>query len=156
MLTQIKTFFERHLMPDQRAGAGEEDHRLRLAIAALLLEMTRADEQVSADECAALETGIRDHFGLTDDETRELIALAEAERHEATDYYQFTSLINRHYGPEERAQLVEQLWRIAYADETLHHYEEHLVRKVAQLLHVPHGAFIAAKHRSGGDGAEDG
>lgn len=151
MLIQIKTFFEQHLMPDQAAGAGEEDRRLRLAVAALLLEMTRADEQVSAEECAALEDGIQDHFGLTDEETRELIALAEAERREATDYFQFTSLINAHYGPEQRVQIVEQLWQIAYADETLHHYEEHLVRKVAQLLHVPHGAFIAAKLRSGGD-----
>jgi uncharacterized tellurite resistance protein B-like protein len=151
MLTQIKAFFEQHLMPDQAGSQGDESHRLRLAVAALLLEMTRADEQISAEECAALEDGIRDHFGLTADETRELIALADAERHEATDYFQFTSLINAHYGPEQRVQIVEQLWRIAYADETLHHYEEHLVRKVAQLLHVPHGAFIAAKHRSGGD-----
>ena len=151
MLTQIKAFFEQHLMPDRAGSPGDEAHRLRLAVAALLLEMTRADEQVSAEECAALEAGIRDHFGLTADETRELIALADAERREATDYFQFTSLINAHYGPEQRVQIVEQLWRIAYADETLHTYEEHLVRKVAQLLHVPHGAFIAAKHRSGGD-----
>ncbi len=150
MLAQIKTFFEQHLMPDRAAGAGEEDHRLRLAVAALLLEMTRADEQVNAEECAAMEAGIRDHFGLTPDETRELIALADAERREATDYFQFTSLINTHYGPEQRVQIVEQLWRIAYADAALHHYEEHVVRKVAQLLHVPHGAFIAAKLRSGG------
>jgi uncharacterized tellurite resistance protein B-like protein len=150
MLTQIKAFFEEHLMPGAASGAGDDDHRLRLAVAALLLEMTRADEQVSADECAALEDGIRDHFGLTDEDARELIVLADAERREATDYFQFTSLINTHYGPEQRVQIVEQLWRIAYADAALHHYEEHLVRKVAQLLHVPHGAFIAAKLRSGG------
>lgn len=151
MLAQIRTFFEQHLIPDRAARAEDEDHRLRLAVAALLLEMTRADDQVSAGECAALEVGIRSHFGLTAAETSELIALAETERREATDYFQFTSLINAHYGPEQRLQIVEQLWRIAYADEALHHYEEHLVRKLAQLLHVPHGAFIAAKHRSGGD-----
>jgi len=151
MLTQIKAFFEQHLMPDRVDSPEDEARRLRLAVAALLLEMTRADEAVSAQECAALEAGIQDHFGLSADETRELIALADSERHEATDYHQFTSLINAHYGPEQRVQIVEQLWRIAYADETLHHYEEHLVRKLAQLLHVPHSAFIAAKHRSGGD-----
>lgn len=151
MLTQIKAFFEQHLMPDRAGSPEDEDHRLRLAVAALLLEMTRADEEVSAQECAALEAGVRDHFGLSADETRELIALADSERHEATDYHQFTSLINAHYGPGQRVQIVEQLWRIAYADETLHRYEEHLVRKLAQLLHVPHSAFIAAKHRSGGD-----
>jgi uncharacterized tellurite resistance protein B-like protein len=152
MLTQIKTFFERHLLPGQAGSEADEERRLRLAVAALLLEMTRMDERVMAEECAAVEAGIRDHFGLTAEETRELIALAEAERQEATDYFQFTSLINSHYGPEQRTRIVEQLWRIAYADHTLHRYEEHLVRKVAQLLHVPHGAFIAAKHRGAGEG----
>lgn len=152
MLTQIKSFFDRHLLPDRAGTEAGEAHRLRLAVAALLLEMTRMDEQVKTEECAAVEAGIRDHFGLTAEETRELIALAEAERQEATDYFQFTSLINSHYGPEQRARIVEQLWRIAYADQTLHRYEEHLVRKVAQLLHVPHGAFIAAKRRGAGEG----
>lgn len=150
MLAQIKTFFERHLMPDGAAGEGDEERRLRLAVAALLLEMTRMDDRVRAEECALVESAIQGHFGLSAAETQELMALAEAERREATDYFQFTSLINAHYGPEQRAQLVEQLWRIAYADAALHTYEEHLVRKVAQLLHVPHGAFIAAKLRSGG------
>lgn len=147
LLAQIRTFFERCLMPDPRAGAGEEGHRLRRAVAALLREMTRMGEAVKAEEGAAVESAIRGHFGLTGEEASELIALAEAEREEATDYYQFTSLINAHYDPEQRVQVVEQLWRIAYADESLHAQEEYRVRKLAQLLHVSHRAFIATKHR---------
>ena len=77
--------------------------------------------------------------------------LAEAERTASTDYFQFTSLINGAYSPEQKIRLIELLWRIAYANESLHRYEEHLVRKVADLLHVPHSAFIAAKHRAAGD-----
>ena len=69
------------------------------------------------------------------------------ERTESTDYFQFTSLINGVYTPEQKVSVVELLWRIAYANERLHKYEEHLVRKVADLLHVPHSAFIAAKFR---------
>ena len=152
MLTQIATFFERHLLPREASGGQDQDQALRLAVAALLLEMTRMDETIQAEECAAVEGAIRAHFGLPPEQARELVDLAEAQRREATDYFQFTSLINQHYGPEQRVQLVEQLWRVAYADAELHRYEEHLVRKVAELLHVPHGAFIAAKHRaSGGD-----
>ena len=151
MLTNIKRFFESHLMPRAADTEGEADHRLQLAVAALLLEMTQMDGQVRPEQCARVEAGIRDQFGLTPEETKQLIELAEAERLEATDYFQFTSLIKQHYGPERRVQLVENLWRIAYANKVLHHYEEHLVRKIAELLHVSHGAFIAAKHRSGGD-----
>ena len=150
MLNAIKDFFERNLSP---GGAEQEEaHRLRLAVAALLLEMTRMDETVRAEECARVEEAIRERFELTPQEAQELLALAEAEREDATDYFQFTSLINRHYGPEERVELIVALWQIAYADAALHQYEEHLVRKLAELLHVPHAQFVAAKHRAQGDG----
>lgn len=150
MLTQIKAFFEQNLLPGTKDTEEQAQHRLRLAVAALLLEMTRMDDQVRPEECEIVETAIGSQFGLSASETQALIDLAAAERREATDYFQFTSLINAHYTQQQRVQLIEQLWAIAYADETLHHYEEHLVRKIAQLLHVPHSAFIAAKHRSRG------
>ena len=82
---------------------------------------------------------------------KELLELAEEERSESTDYYQFTSLINNNYTPEQKVRLVELLWRIAYANETLHKYEEYLVRKIADLLHIPHSAFITAKFNARGD-----
>lgn len=146
MLAKIRTFFEQHLVPPDSDGEDAE-HALRLAVAALLLEMTRMDYEVTVQERAAVTTAVREHLGLTPEEAQELIHCAEAERAEATDYYQFTALINQVYTPEQKRQLVELLWRIAYADEALHRYEEHLVRKIADLLHVPHGVFIAAKHR---------
>jgi uncharacterized tellurite resistance protein B-like protein len=94
---------------------------------------------------------VHEHFGLSGDEAVELLELAEEERSESTDYYQFTSLINDNYTPEQKIRLVELLWRIAYANESLHLYEEHLVRKIADLLHVPHSAFIASKLNASGE-----
>jgi uncharacterized tellurite resistance protein B-like protein len=150
MLNAIKDFFERKLSP----GGSEQDevHRLRLAVAALLLEMTRMDPTLRAEECAWVEEAVRERFELTPEEARKLLDLAEAERKDATDYFQFTSLINRHYGPEERIAVVRELWRIAYSDATLHRDEEHLVRKLADLLHVPHSQLLAAKHQVLGEG----
>jgi len=151
MLARIIEYFERKLLPVADTGETHE-HRLRLAVAALLLEMPRMDGVRRPEECAAAEEAIRERFGLTPEEAGDLMDLARAEGREATDYFQFTSLINRHYSPEQRAELVEQLWRIAYADAALHPYEEHLVRKIADLLHVPHRVFIAAKHRVAPEG----
>jgi uncharacterized tellurite resistance protein B-like protein len=151
MLTKILTFFEQKLLPGAADTEEGTTYRLRLAVAALLLEMTRMDDEVRPEECRVVESAIRDHFGLTAEAAQELMGLAADERRDATDYFQFTSLINKHYTAGQRTQLVEHLWRIAYADERLHRYEEHLVRKLAQLLHVPHGAFIAAKHRGKGE-----
>ena len=150
MLKQIKSFFDQHLVPDPLAPEEDADQVLRLAIGALLLEMTHMDGEVKPEECQAVHTAVRTCFDLGEREAAELLELAEAERSESTDYYQFTSLINDAYTPEQKVKLVEVLWRIAYASEDLHKYEEHLVRKVADLLYVPHAAFIAAKHRAGG------
>ena len=151
MLRHIKSFFDQYLVPGSITDGTPPEHVLRLAIGALLLEMTHVDGEVSREEREAVETAVLEHFELSQAEAKELLEMAEEERSESTDYYQFTSLINRNYTPEQKISLVELLWRIAYANEALHQYEEHLVRKIADLLHVPHGAFIAAKFRANGE-----
>jgi len=148
MLKSIMRFFDQHLLPESSARSEGPDPAIRLAVSALLLEMTRMDGEVSPEEREAVEAAVRTSFDLSEGEAMELLALAEEERSESTDYFQFTSLINNTYTPEQKISLVEALWRIAFANEALHKYEEHLVRKVADLLHVPHSAFIAAKQRA--------
>lgn len=144
MLDRLRQFFEREVAPGVRNG---DEHALRLATAALLLEMTRQDEHVSAVERRAVIAAVRERFGLQDAEADEVIRLAEEEARNATDYFQFTSLINEHLDHSQKVHMVEALWRVAAADGHVHHYEEHLVRRIAELLYVSHGEFIAAKHR---------
>ena len=151
MLDSIKNFFDQRLLPGAVADDQESEHVLRLAIGALLLEMTHVDGEVWPEQREAVATAVLEHFDLAKGEAAELLELAEAERTEATDYFQFTSLINGVYTPEQKISLVELLWQIAYANESLHRYEEHLVRKIADLLYVPHSAFIATKLRVRGD-----
>ena len=146
MLNHIRAFFDRYLSADA-PSARDPDQSARCAAAALLLEMAHMDDKVTESQQAAILTAVREHFGLTPEQAEELIECADEEREQATDYHQFTSLINAHCDPEQKATLVEQLWRVAYANEELCKHEEYLVRKVANLLHVPHGAFIAAKLR---------
>ncbi|WP_200234560.1 TerB family tellurite resistance protein [Thiohalocapsa halophila] len=150
MLNQIKNFFRENLAPSRADTAADTEHRLQLAVGALLLEMTRVDGEIRPEQCDRVEAAIRQQFDLTDAETAELIRLAEAERDDATDYFQFTQLINADFTPREKEAIIEQLWAVALADQELHRYEEHLVRKISELLYVPHSAFIAAKHRAQG------
>lgn len=148
MLERIKRFFDQHLGAD--ALGQDPEHVLRLAVAALLLEMTHMDGEVWPQQRKAVEQAVKTCFELGEAETTELLALAEAERAQSTDYFQFTSLINASYTPGQKEKLVETLWRVAYANEVLHKHEEHLVRRIAGLLHVPHSTFISAKHRARG------
>lgn len=147
MLASIKNFFQTHLALDDSRSNESTEHRARLAAAALLIEVTRADEQFSDSERAALLATLEAKFGLHADEAGELIKLAEEEVHDATDLYQFTSQINGAFTVQQKVKLIEHLWRVAYADKTLHQREEYIIRRIADLIHLPHGAFITAKLR---------
>ncbi len=120
-----------------------------LAVAALLVEILRADYHVGADERREVVESVSRLLGLDEEQGRALVE--EAERHidQSHDLYQFTSQINRSYREADKIRLLEALWRVARADATVHKYEEHLIRRMADLLHVPHSAYIAAKLRSG-------
>jgi uncharacterized tellurite resistance protein B-like protein len=146
MLTAIRDFFDRNIAGGE--SPADERHRTQIAVAALLLEVVRLDGGVDEAERAAVLRAVRSKFGLTDGEAAALVALAEAEAQDATDYYQFTSLINRHFSAEQRERAVEMMWEVAYADADLSANEQHVLRRVADLLYVPHSRYIAAKLRA--------
>lgn len=147
MLTAIRNFFDQHIAgrPDEPETTAEK--RAHVAAAALLVEVVRSDEHFSEAERQAVLESVQRKFGLSPEEALQLLVLAESEARDAHDLYQFTSNINATFPPERKARLIEELWRAAYADAVLHKYEEHLIRRVADLLHVPHSTFIAAKLR---------
>lgn len=151
MLNQIKDFFERHLAPPEAGSGVPGESAKRLAVAALLLEISHADYEVAPEERAAVAEQVRERFDLSQEQLAELLAAAEAERAQATDYFQFTSLINQSHSAGQKLELVELLWCIAFADGRLDKYEEHLVRRLSELLYVPHKDFIAAKLRVRGE-----
>lgn len=145
MITAIKKFFNNNIKSDQEET--DPEHCLRIATAALLLEISRADYKVQEKEHQAIIHAIRSKFGLSEDETNKLIELADMEVRDASSYHEFTSLINRDFSQKQKIMIVEHLWEVAFADEELEKHEEHLIRKIAKLLYVPHKEFIAAKLR---------
>ena len=147
MLDTIRDFFDRHF-GDDSAGATRDPHSLALATAALLVEVVRMDGGLEAVERDAVLQAVNTKFGLSPQESDELVALAEAEAREATDYHRFTSLLNQHFSPEQRVRVIEHMWQVAYADSSLSSWEQHLIRKVADLLYVPHSEYVAAKLRA--------
>jgi uncharacterized tellurite resistance protein B-like protein len=147
MLDAIRQFFDREIS-DSGQRETQCQSALHLAIAALLTEIARMDGTITADERAKIDAIVQQRFQLDSEQTRELIDMAERQARDATDYFQFTSLINTHYTPRQKARLIELLWQVVYSDGRADSYEEHLVRKVAGLIYVPHEDFIAAKLRA--------
>jgi uncharacterized tellurite resistance protein B-like protein len=105
------------------------------------------NRKVAFKEQEAILSLIQQNFSLTLEQATTLIELAEQQRKQATDYFQFTSLINKRYSSDQKIQLIESLWKIAFIDGALDMHEEYLVRKIADLLSVPHATFIMIKNR---------
>jgi uncharacterized tellurite resistance protein B-like protein len=126
----------------------EDGEGFKLAVAALMVEVLRADHETDEAERRQVVESIGRQLGLGESDGRELLELAERRVDASHDLYQFTSQVNRVCNETEKLRLVEQLWRVASADSVIHKYEEHLIRRIADLLHVPHRAFIVAKLRA--------
>jgi uncharacterized tellurite resistance protein B-like protein len=134
-------------------GAGQSQDEAseigtNLAVAALLVEVLRADYAVGPVERQQVMNSVATLLQLQPAATQALVEEAERQIDRSHDLYQFTSQINRTYTEADKVRLLEALWRVADADMTVHKYEEHLIRRVADLLHVPHSGFIAAKLRA--------
>ena len=147
MLNTIKQFFEKNIQTAPETSKEISEHSLQLATAALMIEMMRADAEISDEEQKSITNTIRTRFSMSKEETETILNLAEDEISRATGYFEFTSLINKGYSYEQKIKVVEHLWEVAFSDAILDKYEEHMVRKIADLIHVSHKDFIDAKLR---------
>ncbi len=132
-----------HSSADAAEDRGEKP--LRIAAAALLFEVSRSDGDVSDEERILMRAAIQSLLDLPPADVEELLRVAEAESRSAASLYEFTSVVDVELSQEEKKRVVELLWLVAFADGRKDAHEEHLVRKIAGLLHVPHPDFIDAK-----------
>jgi uncharacterized tellurite resistance protein B-like protein len=147
MLNALKDLLDSLAGPPEPTTA-ETERAVRLAAAVLLVEVMRAEPTSSAAEREAITSALRERFSFEDDELAQLVALAEKESREAYDFYRFTSVLNERFTQPQKIALVQAMWQVAYADEHLDPSENHLISKIAELLHVTHGEYIAAKLRA--------
>ena len=118
---------------------------LELASAALMLEVGRADFSLQPAELDAIRDLLAHYFDLTSEEVSVLSEEAGERADAATCLFEFTRVVNDTASIEQKRELIGLMWRVAMADQTLSQYEEHVIRKVADLLYLPHSDFIRAK-----------
>lgn len=147
MLNKINAFFNEVFADIQKTTNQQQKTELSLEIccAVLLCEVMRADSAYTESEQSALSTILTSQFNLTALEVNDILEKAFELSENASDFYQFTSKINQHYSLDERIKIVTLLWKVAYADGELARIEEHIIRKIADLLHLRHSEFIATK-----------
>lgn len=144
MIRTIQEFFQERIITENKPVVSLE-RALQLATTALLIEISRADFEVADEERIAIEEALTRGFGLSEDETGEIIALAEQEVDASVSLYEFTRLVDESFTRDQKKHIIGLLWQIAYSDDRLEEHEEYLIRKIAKLLHIDHSDFIAEK-----------
>ncbi len=146
MFQNLKTLFSEltHSPSDEPAFAAND---YRLAVAALLVHMIAVDGTVTNDERTHLLTVLKTYYELGDDEAATLVAAARERDEEAVDLYGFTSLLKRQLDEDGRRKVVEMMWDIAFADGTLHEFEDNTIWRVAELLGISSRDRIALRQK---------
>ena len=147
MLQNLRDLFDSLVAPPA-AAAARSPHALQLATAVLLVEVMCADASLTDEERRTVLDTLRRRFALSQDEVARLLELAQVRARGAHDLHSFTSALNDCLPMEEKLTVVEAMWQVAYADGHLAAHEQHILWRVADLLHVPHGAYIHAKMRA--------
>jgi len=141
MLRQFKQLFT---APDEEIKKARTID-LSLAVCVLLLEVAHADDKVTEAERDHLHETLEERYNLSQQEAEELIDVAEQTRQKSLDLWSFTNRINETQSEADRRQIMEEIWRIIYADGKLDQHEDYLVKKMANLLRLRHKDMIEAK-----------
>jgi uncharacterized tellurite resistance protein B-like protein len=147
MFNSFRQLFEHYLAPES-VGKEISQQQLHIAASALLIEMMHIDNNILDEERNKILNIVCDSFSLSSDQAEDLFSLAEVELKKATDYFQFTSLINKGFTQEQKISLVKFLWEVAYIDGHLDMDEDYMVRKVSDLLYVSHSEMIKWRNRT--------
>ena len=127
-------------------SAEDREAALRMATAVLMLDVARADHVFEESEFDRVLKLVELHFGLEPEEAAELINMADDQAENLTSLHDFTQLLHQHLSEDEKARIVSLLWQIAYADGQLDKYEDSLILKISDLLHVSRGRVMRLKH----------
>ena len=144
MINKIKEFFNK-----KTEEAEDNSHSvLNIATAALLIEVMTIDGNMDQEEMDSVKSNLSKILELSDDEIQELIDLSQEEVSDATSLYQFTKEINANFELQQKLDLMTALWQVALADDYLDKYEESILRKIADLIHLRHSEYVECKTKA--------
>lgn len=141
MIASIQEWFKNNL----EIHNSDTQHTIELATAVLLYEVMRADHKFEQLEQDSYRKQLEKHFSLSGTELETLCQLSQTRADNAADYQQFMRVINAIYDDNEKRAVLDSLWSVAYADHELSPDEDYTIRKIADLLYIPHSQFIQSK-----------
>lgn len=147
MIKKIKDLLSTYSRQEEKIDE-EKISLLDKACSALLIEVAFADKIFNESEIVSLKDSLKDTYGLEDKVIDELINDAEKTVDESTSLYEYTRVVNDEFSYSDKLKLLSRLWKLAFADGSLDKYEDHLIRKISDLIHISHSDFISIKLES--------
>lgn len=147
MIERIRDFLGRVAGQGFSENKEERNHQTLVAACALLIEMANADGKFSEAEKVRIMDILKHEYQLSDDLADSLVEVANHELEDSIDLWRFTNLVNEHFTTEQKLQVIEMVWRVAYTDGKLDQHEDYLAHKLATLLRLTHQELIQAKLR---------
>jgi uncharacterized tellurite resistance protein B-like protein len=144
MLSKLETFINKHLK-EPAINNDSTEEQIMISTAVLFLEMAYADFDISSEEETHMIEILHELFNLDSDEIDELINTAKESRSDRPDIWMFTDLLKTHFNREQKIRILENLWRLIFADGRIDRYEDALIRKITTLLGLEHGDMIQTK-----------
>jgi uncharacterized tellurite resistance protein B-like protein len=151
MISAIRKLLQKNATVDKTVSSMDKEELIRMAAAVLFVEVMHADHQIDKRERQVIKRALLESFSLSKQDAEELLQQAEIRVKDVTSLHEFTSLLHGRLTNEEKVMLIEQIWRIILADDYVDKYEEHLVRRIAELLYVSHRDYIRAKLSAQGE-----
>ena len=147
MFEQLRKIFgsENSIEPKVSKEAISEKKKLQIATCAIFIEMAKSDDNCTDDERNEIVSIMQKTFELEKEYADELIELAKSRLVQSISIYEFTGIINDNFSPDEKFELMKNLWRLIYNDKKLDKYEDQLVKRLGTMLHLEHKDVIAAK-----------
>ena len=143
MLDKFQNYFSKFSKEEKQEEQITE--AINYACSALLIETALVDKVFDNSEIESLKITLKNLFSLDESSIQQIIVDAEKTVKESTSLYEHTKIINQSCNYEEKTRLIKSLWKVAFADGKLDKYEEHLIRKISDLIHISHSDFINQK-----------
>ena len=148
ILSNLRKNLENFLSTEDDIAQSEGVELTYNAAAALLLEAAQADNQIDAEELEQIELSLVNNFGVDTENIKQIVSEAQKQLDHATCLHEITRIINQNWTVKDKIKLIESMWKVVLSDQHLDAHEQHLMRKIKGLLHIPQTEYIAAKLRA--------
>jgi uncharacterized tellurite resistance protein B-like protein len=145
MIDLLKRFFAKTESESTDTHGKDTGHDVRVATCALLIEIARIDEKFTDAELETILRILKEKYGLSQENADAVMQEADKELEESVDLWQFARLINEHYTPDEKIEIIEILWQIVFVDGKMDKYENYLMHRLGNLLRLSHKQLMDAK-----------